>query len=427
VAYPLFLKKLLIRTGLARFLPSVQRLTEGGGDFLHYYSDRILAAPLAELQQARPFLEGAGPDAIDLALGAPCFDVTPSGTTRLPADQRGLPPVEGLPELRDAVAGLTFQRHGLALRPADEVLVTHGGTGAFQTALDCFVNPGDAVALFAPASPLYAWALRHRRARPRWVSTWVEQGRLCFRLDRLARALRRARLVVVNSPANPTGAVVAPEDMEQIVWWAHRHDVLIYCDEAYARYQYEGIPFRLGALDQARRRTLLAGSLSKGHGLAAARVGWLAGCRHLVRACTLAAALSTPFVPTLCQQVAVAALRQGDGPFEPVRKELESRRRYAYERLRALDLKPVWPAGGFFLWLPVQELGLDGTQLAGRLLKEKKVLVWPGCHFGPGGKDFVRLSYAAEDGRLREGLSRLAELIRELRAGPGREDGQRAA
>jgi aspartate/methionine/tyrosine aminotransferase len=427
VAFPLLLKKILIRTGIARFLPAVQRLTEGGGDFLHYYSDRILAAPHAELRAAAGFLEVAGPDAIDLGLGAPRFDLGPSGSTRLPADRRGFPPPRGLAELRQAIAEHLLGDHRLAVRAADEVLVTHGGAGAFSVALESFVNRGDRVVLFDPTSPLYPLALRHRHARIRWVATRVEQGRVRFRLDHLARALHRARLVVVNSPANPTGGAFAPEDLEQIAWWARRHDVLIYSDEAFARYQYDGPSVTLGTLPTARQRTLTAGSVSQGYALASARVGWLAGNRHLLRPCLLAAVLQTPFVPTLCQQVALAALRQNPEEFAPIRAEFAARRRYAFERLEGLGLRPVWPAGAYFLWLPVHELGLTGQAFAELLLQGKKVQVWPGALFGPSGAGHVRISYAVEDGRLREGLSRLAEFVRERKGTPATVEEKRAA
>ncbi len=117
--YPLCLLKLLIRGGVARFLPSVQRRLEGGGPFLRYYSDRVLTAPHEALRQAGAFLELHGPDAIDLALAAPCFDLVPSGSTKLPADRRGWPPPWGLPELRVAVAESLLAERGLAVDPGD--------------------------------------------------------------------------------------------------------------------------------------------------------------------------------------------------------------------------------------------------------------------------------------------------------------------
>jgi aspartate/methionine/tyrosine aminotransferase len=415
VAYPFFLKRLLVRTGLARLLPSVGRWTDGGGAFLRYYSDRVLAAPLGGLQAAAGFLEIHGPDAIDLARGAPVFDLVPSGSTKLPADRRGWPPVAGLAELRQAIALELHSRHGIAANPADEVLVTPGAAGAFSIILDTFLNPGDRVVLFDPTSPLYPLMLKQRRARLRWLRTWMDGGQIRFRPEELARLLRGARLLVLNSPATPTGGVLAPEVLQQIAWWAARRDVLVVSDEVFARYRYEGTPTGIATFPAAHRRTLTVGSLSKGHALASARVGWLAGNRHLVRPCVLTAALQAPFVPTLCQEIALAALRQGNGPFEPIRALFESRRRYTFERLDALGLKPAWPAGAFFLWVPIAELGRSANAFAEGLLREKRVLVSPGIFFGPSGRGHVRVSYATEDGRLREGLGRLGDYLRALR------------
>jgi aspartate/methionine/tyrosine aminotransferase len=419
VTYSGLLAKLLIRTGIARFLPTVQRLTDGGGAFLHYYSDQVLAAPLAELREFAAFRGLLGPDAIDLALGAPRFDLVSSGSTKLPADRRGWPPAWGLSELREAVAEKLLADHRLAVSPTDEVLITHGAAGAFSLALDTFVNRGDRVVLLDPTSPLYVLSLRHRRARIRWLSTWMDRGRTRFRLAALAQALAGARMLVLASPGNPTGGVIAAEDLEQIAWWAERKDVLIYSDEVFQQYHYDGAPVGIGTLAKARRRTLIAGSVSKSHALASLRVGWLTGYRHLVRPCALMAVMRSPFVPTLCQQVAVTALRQSDEPFRAIRTEFDSRRRYAFERLQALGLEPAWPAGAYFFWVPVSTLGLDGRAFAEQLLRAKNVLVSPGCHFGPSGSGHVRLSYAAEDGRLREGLSRLADFVQGLRAPAG--------
>jgi aspartate/methionine/tyrosine aminotransferase len=414
VAFPLFLTRLLIRTGIARHLPAVRRLTDGGGAFVHYYSDRVLAAPHAELREAAALLELYGPEVIDLSPGAPRFDLVPSGSTKLPADRRGWPPPWGLAELRVAVAERLLAGHGLAASPADEVLITHGAAGAFSVALDTFVNPGARVVLFDPTSPLYPLALRQRRARLRWVPTRTEEGRVRFRLDHLDRALRGARLLVLTSPANPTGGVFAAEDLEQIAWWADRHDVLIFSDEVFERYRYDGEAPGVGTLPRAERRTVTAGSVSKGHALAAVRVGWLAGHRHLIRPCALTAVLQTPFVSTLSQQVALAALRLGPEAFAPIRAGFESRRRYGFERLQGLGLQTAWPSGGFFFWVPVWPLGLTGRAFAEQLLRAKGVVVTPGEHFGPSGAAYVRISYAVEDGRLREGLARVGEFLREL-------------
>ncbi len=417
MAYPLFLTRLLTRTGLARFVPGLRRRYGEAAGFLHYYSDRLLATPPAELTELNDLLGSHEPDVIDLAQGVARLD--PPAPPRS-GERRGAADPWGLPELRQAVAGKLSAEHRLPLCAARQVYITPGVSGAFRAVLDAFVNPGDRVVLFDPSSPLYALALKQHRARVRWVPAIVEGGRLRFRLDRLAGALHGARLLVLSDPANPTGGVLAPEDLEQLVWWADHHDALIFYDEAFARFRYEGERAPLGALPKAVRRTLLAGSVSKGHGLHSARVGWLAGHRQLVAACALGAGLNAGPAPP-CQQRALAALQQDEEAFEPVRREFASRRRYAHERLTAAGLRPAWPAGGFFLWVPVGHLGLTGRAFAARLLREKRVRVAPGELFGPGGAGYIRLSYAAEDGRLREGLGRVAALVGQLRGMPAAE------
>jgi aspartate/methionine/tyrosine aminotransferase len=414
VSYPLFFAKLLIRSRIARFLPAVRRLTNGGSRFLHYYSNRILMAPHAELLQAADLLAARGPDALDLASGSPSFDIVPSGTTKLPADRRDWSGPWGLAELRQAVADNLQSEQQLSHNPADEVLVTHGASGAFSTVLETFINPGDRVVLFDPTSPVFSLLLRYRRARIRWVPTWMENGQTHFRPQELVKAFRHARMVVVATPNNPTGGVLSDEHLDLITWWAKRRDLLIVNDTAFDSYIYDARPPSISALPRARERTLTIGSVSKTYALASTRVGWLAGHRHLVRPCAVAACLQMPFVPTLCQQVALAALRECGDAIAAIHKEFESRRRYAFERLQAMGLKPAWPSGAFFFWIPVRELGLSGQEFADRLLLAKKVLIWPGALFGPSGGDYVRLSYATEDGRLREGLTRLADFIREL-------------
>jgi aspartate/methionine/tyrosine aminotransferase len=413
VALPYWISLLLIRSRLARFVPAAQRATDGGAAFLRYCSDRVLCAPVNELRCASEFLEVHGPDSIDLALGSPRFDIVPSAATKLPADQRGWPPAWGLAALREAVAAKLQEERQLAIQATDGVLISHGAAGAFSVALDAFVQKRDRVVLFDPTSPLFSFFLTARQARVRWVPTWLERGETRFRLELLAKLLRGARLLVLSTPCNPTGAASAAEDLEQIAWWARRRDVLILNDESFEGFHYERRSPSIGAFASAQQRTLTIGSVSKTYALSSARVGWLAGHRHLVRPCMLAASLHSPFVPTVCQQIAGAALNQ-DG-FEATRRDFAARREYVFERLQGAGLSIEMPASGFFFWIPVRELGTDGHEFASQLLRARRVLVTPGNVFGPSGAGHIRLSFAQEDGRLREGLTRLLDFVREIR------------
>jgi aspartate/methionine/tyrosine aminotransferase len=414
VPRPFWLTRLLVRSGVARFLPVAKRLTDGGTAYLRYYSDAVLAAPVEELADPAYFPGPVGPDVIDLNLPAPRAEAT-AGPGRGTADRRGNPPAVGTSELRNALADLYVRRDGRAVDPDREILVTHGATAAYAAALDAFVNPGDRVVLFDPCSPLFALGARSRRADVRWVPTWAEDGRCRYLAAGFERAMRGAKLLVLSDPANPTGACFGPEDLDHIAWIAAGYDVLVYADESFARFRYDGRRRSLAVLPGGDRRVLTAGSAAQEWGLGAARVGWLAGPRHLVRACTLTASLSAPYVPAVCQQIAARAVAGPDGEFVPVLEQFRSRRDYVVDRLRGLGLEPDRPAGGYFVWVPVSGLGLDGRTFADRLLKEEKVAVGPGCAFGPSGSGHVRISLAGDDGRLREGLARLAIFVKGLR------------
>src|SRR5262245_42982260 len=217
---PPLLARLLIHTAAVRLLPGLQRRLEGGVEYLRYYSDRLLGSPLDLLQSLAECLGHDAPDLIDLASGAPRFDLVSSSTTRLPAERRGWPEPAGLPELRGAVAAKLLADNRLAVSPAEDVLITHGALGAAQVIVDAFVNRGDPVVLLDPVSPIYPLLLRTRGAWVRWVGTRLDEGRLLLRFDQLSRRLHGARLLVIGSPANPTGGIVSADDLEQVAWWA---------------------------------------------------------------------------------------------------------------------------------------------------------------------------------------------------------------
>ena len=407
MARPFWLTKLLVQSGLARLLPFARRLADGGTDCLHYYSDQVLAAPVEELLDPAHF-PVAGPEAIDLNLAAPRFESSVS-LGRVTADRRGNPPPWGLPELRRSIAEFEFRRDARIVDAEREVFVTHGATAAFASVLDAFVNPGDRVVLFDPCSPLFSLGARSRRADVHWVPVRNENGECRFNTRVFEKAMRRAKLLVLANPANPTGACLTPEDLESIARIAVKRDVIVFADESFpctdalARFPSQLPGFRL----------LTSGSVSQRWGLGSLRVGWLTGPRHLVKACALMANLHAPYVPTICQQIAASAIETSP-PAEPSCEK----RRFVLDRLRMLGFDPDPPAGGYFVWVNVAGLSLTGRTFAERLLKEQRVLVGPGCAFGPSGANYVRISFAAEDGRLREGLARLASFVRSLRGEP---------
>jgi aspartate/methionine/tyrosine aminotransferase len=304
---------------------------------------------------------------------------------------------------------------GRSVNPETELLVTHGATGALTAALDAFVNPGDRIVLFDPSSPIFALGAHSRRATIRWVPTWMEDGRCRYLCSGFERAMRGAKLLLLSNPVNPTGGCLSDEDLEHIAWIAAAYDVLIYADESFSRFRFAGRGRAFGRLDGVDRRIITAGSVSQEFGLGSLRVGWMAAPRHLTRAASLMQNLNAPYVPAVCQQAAARAISEPDTDFIPQLDRLKGKRDYVMDRLRVMGLEADRPGGGFFVWVPVSGLGVDGRVFAERLFREERVQVGPGCAFGPSGAEHIRMSFTVDDGRLREGLSRMANFIERLK------------
>ncbi|QJW99575.1 pyridoxal phosphate-dependent aminotransferase [Frigoriglobus tundricola] len=422
MAIPFWLTKLLVRTRLAGFTRRARRFTDGGSAYLKYYSDRVLSAPVDELLDSAFVPHTPGPDVLDLNQPTPDAPPARGGISVGRTDALSAPgrvPAT-LPELRTAITE-RYQRDGRPLNADADVLATHGATSAYFAALDAFVNPNDRVVLFDPCSPLFALGSKSRHAKVRWVPTWTEDGRCRYIATDFERAMRGAKVLVISDPGSPAGGCLSNEDLEHIAWIAGGYGVLVYLDEAFTAFRYlsqaPGESRRLLAtMPGADRVTLTAGSVSQEFGQPGVRVGWLAGPRHLVRACQLTANLNAPYVPPVCQQAAARLL--SDPPAAETLSRFRAKRQYTVDRLRAMGLEPELPGGGYSAWVPVSPLGLDGRTFAERLLKEERVLVGPGVAFGPSGAGHVRVSFAADDGRLREGLTRMAAFVSRLMAAP---------
>jgi aspartate/methionine/tyrosine aminotransferase len=414
MSYPTWLLKLLIRTRLAGFVPAINHLTEGAGPFLAYYSRQALRVPRPDLLALDRLREPLGPDVIDLGPAVPVFDGLDSGKPILPFGRSGCPDPRGALDLRHALSRHLADELNIEASPLDGIVTTPGEAAALDTVLGAITNPGDRVVITDPCPPVYRLALRNRGLRIKRLRTWMDGGHTHFRDKSLSRSLRGSTVLLMASPDSPTGGTLATEELDQIAWWAHRRDVVVIDDAAFARFRYDGDAARLAHMPKLARRTLTIGSLSKTHGALAARIGWIAGHRHLVRPCALVGSIPASTVSPLAEQSAISTLAHGMAAFAPIQAEFRRRRRYVHDRLKAVGMTPPWPSGGFFFWISVTGFGITGTEFADRLLTAKRVRVWPGNVFGPSGNSRVRLSYGGDPGRLREGLNRFCEFVAEM-------------
>jgi aspartate/methionine/tyrosine aminotransferase len=371
-------------------------------------------AAFAVLARARE-LERAGLDVVHLEIGQPDFDtpahVIEAAASAMRRGETGYCPTEGLPELREAAATYLGASRGLEIEPR-RVLV---GTGAkpflFFTILAC-VNPGDEVVYPDPGFPIYRSAIAWAGGVPVPLALREQRG-FSFDPDELAALISpRTRLVILNSPNNPTGAVIPASDLRALATLLERTDAWILSDEVYTKIVYDQPAQSVASLPGMLERTVLLDGCSKTFAMTGWRCGFAAVPEQLIEPLTLLFVNSTSCVPPFVQRGAIAALTGTMASVEEMVAEFRRRRGLVVDGLNALPgVRCAAPAGAFYAFPNIAETGFTGDELAPRLLDETGVAVVTGSSFGAQGAAHIRLSYAASQPQLSEGLRRLAEFL----------------
>ncbi|MGD9512054.1 MAG: pyridoxal phosphate-dependent aminotransferase [Geminicoccaceae bacterium] len=365
----------------------------------------------------------AGEDVILLSVGDPDMP-TPAAIVAAAKDSldRGRThygSVVGEYGLRQAIARHHARLTGQEIDPG-RVVVLAGAQSALFTACQCLLEPGDEVLVPEPMYVTYPATVAATGARIVRVPLLAERG-FHLDLDALAAAVTaRTRAVLVNSPHNPTGAVMTRHEVETVAELCRRHDLWLISDEVYASLLYEGEHVAPAALSGMGERTVTVSSLSKSHAMTGWRLGWLIGPDELAdHAAHLALCMlygSPPFI----QDAAIVALGADDAVGEQMRERFRRRRDAVCRRLAGLPgLDCTRPKGGMFVMLDVRRTGLTAQAFAGRLLAEEGVSVLAGDAFGGAAAGHVRVSLTAPDERLAEACNRIGRLAFRLAAPTG--------
>lgn len=326
----------------------------------------------------------------------------------------------GTPELRSAIAAKHEKDQGVKFDPKD-ILVSCGAKHSIYNLIQVLCDPGDDVVIPSPFWLSYSEMALLAEARPVLVETDAAKG---FALDpaRLDAAMGpRARVLVLNSPGNPTGAVYDADQLRAIAEVVRRKpDVTVISDEIYEKLLYDGakhVSFAEVAPD-LRERTVVVNGFSKSHAVTGLRLGWAAGPREVIAAAARLQSHSTSNPTSIVQAGAVAAMKEGDAFIGPVVAELSRRRAVMVERLSAMPGLSLTPPKGAFYCFPAID-GLIGRTIAGRkingamdfteaALEGASVVVVPGEPFGAATR--IRTSFAMAMGDIERGLDRLAKL-----------------
>jgi aspartate aminotransferase len=382
---------------------------------------RISGSPTMKVTATVDRMRREGIEVIDFGAGEPDFatpaPVKAAAHAALDQNFTRYTPAAGIVELKRAIAERYRQDYGVDYKD-NEVIVTAGGKQAlYNTALVLF-GPGDEVITHAPYWPTLTEQIKLAEARPVLVRTHPEDGFAIHARPILDAVTPRTRAIILNSPCNPTGALIDERELAEIAEAAAARKIWIVVDLCYEKLIYDPVPHNLpGVLARTcRDLTVLCGSSSKAYAMTGWRCGWQVGPAPVIAASGALQSHSTSNVTSITQKAAVAALTGSQEPVREMLDEYRLRRDALHEWLTADPrLRCRKPAGAFYMFVDVSELlSLGGfrtsSDFVDALLAEARVAVTPGEAFDAPG--FIRISYATSMENLREGSRRLLEFVK---------------
>ena len=362
-------------------------------------------------------LAAEGRSIINLGIGQPDFATPPNiveaGAAALRDGRHGYTPAAGIPELREAVVADLRRRHGAEVDP-DSVLITPGAKPVMFFSILLAGEPGAEIMYPNPGFPIYESVINYSGATPVPIELHESSGFTWNPEQVLSQVNERTRLIILNSPANPTGGASTREQVDALVHGLERWpDAAVMSDEIYSNILYEGRE-HVTLLDypQLRDRLILLDGWSKTYAMTGWRLGYGVFPPALFAAAERMAINSYSCPNAATQYAAVEAL---EGPQEAVGEMVaafDQRRRVIVEELNAVPgVSCVDPAGAFYAFPNITGTGLDARTLQARLLQEAGVAVIAGTSFGALGEGYLRFSYAASEAEIREGVSRMRSLL----------------
>ncbi len=360
-------------------------------------------------------LEAQGRSIIHLEIGEPDFDtprhIVEAAKQALDEGWTHYGPTQGLPELREAIAAYISRTRGIPADPAN-VCVVPGGKPIIFFPMLALLNPGDEVIYPNPSFPIYESMIRFTGATPVPIPL-VESRGFSFDLDLFrSRLSPKTRMVILNSPANPTGGVMPSEDVAEIAALLAERDVIVLSDEIYSRMSYAHPPVSIATFPGMREKTIILDGFSKTYAMTGWRIGYGLLPPALVDPVNKLMVNSNSCTASFTQRAAIAALNGPQEPAEAMIAEFRRRRDLFVERInRVPGFRCPMPEGAFYAFPNIQGTGWKSKALADELLDQAGVACLSGTAFGSFGEGYLRLSYANSPERLREAADRISRFF----------------
>ena len=361
------------------------------------------------------------PDAISLGVGEPDFEtpwhIREEGIYSLERARTHYTSNAGLKELKEEIAHYLKRRFALNYNPANEVLVTVGGSEAIDVAMRAMLNPGDEVLIPQPSYVAYLPCTTLADGVPVIINL-QEKNQFKLTAEELEAAITpKTKILVLPFPNNPTGSVMNREDLAKIAEVILRHDLWVVSDEIYSELSYQEDHVSIASLPGMAERTIVINGFSKSYAMTGWRLGYAAGPANVISQMTKIHQFCIMCAPTTSQFAAVEALRNGDPDVAHMKEIYNQRRRYLMHAMREMGLDCFEPFGAFYIFPNISRFGMTSDEFATKLLMKEQVAVVPGTAFGDCGEGFVRISYAYSLERLKKAMERIARFIKWLEAG----------
>jgi aspartate/methionine/tyrosine aminotransferase len=320
----------------------------------------------------------------------------------------------GYGELREAIAAQVHALHGVSYR-GSEIMSTVGASMAIYVAIRCFVGPGDNAVVITPAYAIFTNGVRLSGGEAREVPLVADGSAMRLDIDRVRAAIdATTRMLIVNSPGNPTGWMMTAAEQRALVDLAAEHDLVLLADEVYERLIYTGaeVATSIAWAATGKTRVIVANSFSKTYNMTGWRLGWAQSDEATIRAMYKAAEFMTSNATAMVQRAGIVALRDGEPYVRELRAHYAARRAQVVAALRAIPgISLLEPEGAFYVLFRVDGM-TDSAEYAERLVRETGVALAPGSAFGAGGEGYLRLCFAASEPAIADALARFTAFVR---------------
>ena len=324
----------------------------------------------------------------------------------------------GAMQLREAIAAKIEELHRVRYSPA-EIMATVGASMAIYAAIRAFIGHGDNAIIISPAYAIFSNGVLMSGGEPRAVPLARHGNRFQLDVDRLRGAIDAGtRMLIVNSPSNPTGWVISEHEQRALVALADQHDLMVLADEVYERLIYDdsSIAPSFARIAGTRDRVIVVNSFSKTYNMTGWRLGWAQAPEHVIKTMYTAVEFMTSNPTAMVQQAGIVALRDGEPSIRELRDHYAARRRQVKAALEALPGVSLPDPQGAFYAFPQIGAASDSTAFTAALLRETGVALAPGVGFGRDGEGYIRVCFASTDAILKQALSRLRNFVTGARA-----------